>query len=97
MVDVAIDLRSDSPTFKRWFATELSAANGRMLYVPEGCAHGFQTLLDDTEVCYHISSAYSPESARGLRWNDPAFAVAWPPAQQRIISSRDREWPDFRG
>ncbi len=94
--DVIVDLRPDSPSFKRHVAVVLSAANRRMLYVPEGCAHGFQTLEDHSEVFYQMSAAYAPEAARGVRWDDPAFAIDWPPAE-RIISARDRHYPDFRG
>ena len=94
--DVLVDLRPDSPGFKRHVAVVLSAANRRMLYVPEGCAHGFQTLEDNAEVFYQMSAAYAPEAARGVRWDDPAFAIDWPPAE-RIISARDRHYPDFRG
>jgi dTDP-4-dehydrorhamnose 3,5-epimerase len=92
--DVLIDLRPDSPTFKQWDSVELSASNHRMLYVPKGFAHGFQTLEDNTEVLYHMSDVYVPESASGVRWNDPAFAIAWPPAERTIIA-RDEEYPDF--
>jgi dTDP-4-dehydrorhamnose 3,5-epimerase len=92
--DVIIDLRPDSPTFKRWVAVELRAANRRMLFIPEGFAHGFQTLADDTEVFYQMSQFYAPEYARGVRWDDPAFGVSWP-AEKRIISERDRSFPDF--
>ena len=94
--DVALDLRPGSPTFKRWTARELSADNRRMLYIPEGCAHGFQTLADDTEVFYQISEFYHPEAARGVRWDDPAFGIAWPPAERRILSARDAGYEDFR-
>ncbi len=92
--DVIIDLRPESPTFKRWVAVELAADNHRMLYIPEGFAHGFQTLEDQTEVFYQMSEFYAPESARGVRWDDPAFHIAWPPGE-RIISERDRSYPDF--
>jgi dTDP-4-dehydrorhamnose 3,5-epimerase len=92
--DVVIDLRPDSPTFKRWLAMELTAENRRMLYVPEGFAHGFQTLEDNTEVFYQMSEFYAPECARGVRWDDPAFDIPWP-AGELIISSRDRSYPDF--
>ena len=92
--DVIIDLREDSPTFAQWFATELTAANHRMLYVPEGFAHGFQTLADNTEVFYQMSEFYDAESARGVRWDDPAFRIEWP-AADRIISPRDAAYPDF--
>jgi len=90
--DVALDLRPDSQTFGRWFGIELSAENRRMLYLPEGCAHGFLTLAGFTEVEYYISSEYVPDAARGVRWNDPAFAIAWP-RPVGILSERDRNWP----
>jgi dTDP-4-dehydrorhamnose 3,5-epimerase len=92
--DVLIDLRPESPTFKQWFGTELSAENRRMLYIPEQMAHGFLTLEDDTEIFYQMSQFYDPESARGVRWNDPAFGIRWP-AAIRVISDRDRNYPDF--
>jgi dTDP-4-dehydrorhamnose 3,5-epimerase len=92
--DVIIDLRRPSSTFMQWMAVELTAANRRMLYIPEGFAHGFQTLEDDSEVFYQMSAAFSPELARGVRWNDPAFGIEWPPAE-RIISRRDDQYPDF--
>lgn len=95
--DVILDLRPGSPTFKEWVGVELSAENGVMLYVPGGFAHGFQTLADDTEVCYQMSSYFAPESARGVRWDDPAFRIKWPEAGERIINARDREYPDFKG
>ncbi len=92
--DVAVDLRPDSPTFKQWVGQELSAANRKMLYIPEGFAHGFQTLTDDAEVTYHISAAYEPTAGRGAKWDDPAFAIAWPrPAT--VVGAKDRGWPDF--
>lgn len=94
--DVAIDLRAGSRTFKRHVGVVLDARNRRMLYVPEGCAHGFQALEDATEVSYLMSRVYVPQSARGVRWNDPAFGIAWPPAE-RIITDRDRRYPDFTG
>jgi len=92
--DVAVDLRPDSPTFRRHAAVVLDADNRFALYIPEGCAHGFQTLTDDTEVLYQMSALYVPEAARGVRWDDPAFAIPWPPAD-RIIADRDRQYPDF--
>ncbi len=92
--DVIIDLRPGSRTFKQHFAVELSAANHRMLYVPEEMAHGFQTLEDDTEVFYQMSQIFSAEHARGVRWNDPAFGIEWP-ADERIIVERDRNYSDF--
>jgi len=93
--DVIVDVRPDSPSFGRWAAVELSARNRRMLYVPEGVAHGFLTLEDCTEVFYQISAGYSPEHGRGVRWNDPALAIAWPVAPA-VISPRDQTFPDFR-
>lgn len=92
--DVIVDLRRDSPTFRRWTVAEISASNHLMLYVPEGFAHGFQTLRDDTEVFYQMSEFYHPEHARGVRWNDPAFAIRWPLADP-IVSQRDAGFPDF--
>ena len=93
--DVIIDLRPDSPTYCEWMAMELTARGPwRMLYVPENFAHGFQTLEDETQVFYQMSQLYHPESARGLRWNDPAFNIRWPDGQ-RIISEKDRSFPDF--
>lgn len=92
--DVIIDLRTSSETFKQWIAVELTASNRLMLYVPKDFGHGFQTLRDNSEVFYQMSSQYAPESAGGVRWNDPAFNIEWP-ADNRIIYSRDREYPDF--
>lgn len=93
--DVALDLRPGSATFKRWMGLELRSNGNRMLYIPEGFAHGFQTLEDQTEVFYQMSEFYHPESARGVRWNDPAFGIEWPRAAERIISERDAGYPDF--
>ncbi|MFI5092224.1 MAG: dTDP-4-dehydrorhamnose 3,5-epimerase [Candidatus Acidiferrales bacterium] len=92
--DVIVDLRPQSPTSKQYFSAALSAVNEKILYVPEGFAHGFQTLEDDTEVFYQMSRFYSPEHARGVRWNDPAFGIDWP-AGERIILERDQSYPDF--
>jgi dTDP-4-dehydrorhamnose 3,5-epimerase len=94
ILDVIIDLRRDSPAFKRHFAVQLDERSGTMLYVPAGFAHGFQTLEDDTEVFYQMSQVYSAGHARGVRWNDPAFGISWP-ADERTILERDREYPDF--
>jgi dTDP-4-dehydrorhamnose 3,5-epimerase len=93
--DVALDLRPQSPTFKQWYAAELSADDRRMLYIPEGCAHGFQTLSDDAEVFYQISQFHDPASARGVRWDDPAFGIAWPLQTGITISARDQSYPFF--
>jgi dTDP-4-dehydrorhamnose 3,5-epimerase len=95
LFDVVVDLRPDSPTFRRWLAVELTGRDRRMLYIPEGLAHGFQTLADDTEVFYQMSDFYCADCARGVRWNDPAFGIDWPPATERIISDKDRSYPDF--
>jgi dTDP-4-dehydrorhamnose 3,5-epimerase len=95
--DVAVDVRPDSPTRCRWHGAELSAENGRALYMPAGLAHGFQTLTDDCEVLYQMGHHYVAEAARGVRWDDPAFAIEWPPAGgERIISERDASYADFK-
>ena len=93
--DVIIDLRPDSPTFKDWFAVELNSENRQMIYIPEGMAHGCQTLADNTEVFYHMSEFYYSELARGVRWDDPSFSIDWPEISQRVISEKDRSFPDF--
>lgn len=92
--DVAVDLRRDSDTYRRWFGTELSASNGRMLFIPVGMAHGFQTLQDDSEVHYQMSHHYVPEQARGVRFDDPAFGIDWP-LPNPVVSERDRQYADF--
>ena len=92
--DVIVDLRRDSATFGRWTGVELTAANRRALYVPKGFAHGFQALSDDSEVLYMISEFYAPESARGIRWNDPALAIEWP-EPVTMMSEKDGLYPDF--
>jgi dTDP-4-dehydrorhamnose 3,5-epimerase len=94
--DVIVDLRPDAPTFAQWVAVELSGENGRQLFVPPGFAHGYQTLTDGAELDYLISEAYRPELARGVRWDDPALAIAWPDCPERIVSERDRSFPDLR-
>jgi dTDP-4-dehydrorhamnose 3,5-epimerase len=94
--DVAVDLRESSPTRHRWVGVELSASNHRSLFVPEGCAHGYVTLSDGTEVQYQISARYRPEAARGYRWNDPTLAIEWPVPIQRI-SARDAALPYVEG
>lgn len=93
--DAMIDLRPGSPTYKQWFALELTAENRLMLYIPEGCAHGFQTLDDESEVFYQLSQTYAPASERGVRWNDPAFGITWPVTENVIMNDRDRNYPDF--
>ena len=92
--DVVVDLRQGSPTHRAWTAIELDAASARAVLIPEGVAHGFLTLEDDTDVLYQIAPAYTPGHDRGVRWNDPAFAVAWP-AQPSVISDRDAAYPDY--
>ena len=92
--DVIIDLRPESRAFRQHASVVLTAENGRMLFVPEGLAHGFLTLEDDTEVFYMMSEFYAPELARGVRWNDPAFGIHWP-ADVEVVSDRDRSYPDF--
>ena len=95
--DVLVDLRPESPAYRRWIAVELREEDPRMLYVPRGVAHGYQTLADGTETLYLISEFYRPELQRGVRWDDPAFAIRWPDADGRVISERDAAWPDFTG
>jgi len=95
--DVILDLRCESSTFKQWVAVELTAENRRMLYVPEGMAHGFQTLEENTEVLYQMSEFYHPECARGLRWDDPAFQITWPDVDRRMMSAKDLGYSNFTG
>lgn len=92
--DVIIDLRPESPTFKKWKGFFLSERNSHLLYIPEGFAHGFQTLKDNTEVFYQIQTPYVAEYAAGVRWNDPVFAITWP-SEIHVISSRDQNYMDF--
>jgi dTDP-4-dehydrorhamnose 3,5-epimerase len=93
---VMVDLRARSATRHDWLGVELDARSERMAYVPEGFAQGYQTLEDDVEVFYQMSHQYVPEAARGVRWDDPAFGIEWPTAEQRIISERDRSWPSVK-
>ncbi|EFO82132.1 dTDP-4-dehydrorhamnose 3,5-epimerase [Oscillochloris trichoides DG-6] len=96
IVDVIIDLRPDSESYKRWISVELSADNRRALYIPEGFAHGFQTLVDDVEVMYQVSQFYTPSAADGVRYDDPAFGITWPlPVSE--ISPKDAAWAAFAG
>jgi dTDP-4-dehydrorhamnose 3,5-epimerase len=90
--DVVVDLRSQSATYGRWTTVELSSANRRMLYVPEGCAHGFGVLSNSAEVIYKTTSEYAPEYEYGIRWDDPSLGIRWP-IQNPILSDRDRRWP----
>jgi dTDP-4-dehydrorhamnose 3,5-epimerase len=94
--DVALDLREDSAAYLRWHAIELTEDNGLALFIPAGCAHGFQTLWDASEVLYQISVPYEPSAARGVRWDDPAFSIEWPdpPSRGRTINQRDATFPD---
>jgi dTDP-4-dehydrorhamnose 3,5-epimerase len=94
--DVIIDLRPPSPTYKQHMAMALTADDGKALYIPDGFAHGFQTLVDDTEVFYQMSEFYSPDHSRGVRWDDPAFGIVWPD-DDRTILERDRGYPNFSG
>lgn len=94
--DVAVDLRTDAPTYCSWHGVQLSAENRLAFYIPAGLAHGFQTLTEDCEVLYQMGHPYVPESARGVRWDDPAFAIRWPDSSgERVISEKDRRYPDF--
>ena len=94
--DVVVDLRPGSPAFRTWVSAELTAENRCMMYVPEGCAHGFQTLHDDTEVFYQMSEFYHPEAGGGIPWNDPAIGIVWPLAEM-TLSERDRGYPPLAG
>ena len=94
LYDVIVDLRKDSPTFKQWFSVDLTAENSKQLYIPEGFAHGFQTLEDGTEIFYHMSELYYPQSALGMRYDDPVFGIEWP-LTHPILSSKDAVYEDF--
>ena len=95
ILDVAVDIRAGSPTYMKWTSVELDADLRNALYIPAGCAHGFQTLVGDCEVFYHMGETYRPEFAQGVRWDDPAFAIDWPLAPERL-SDRDANYPDFQ-
>lgn len=92
LLDVIVDLRPDSPTWRQWESFELTADNRRMLYIPAGLAHGYITLTDDAEMFYQASSPWAPQAEAGVRWNDPAFGITWP-FEPTVISEKDRTWP----
>ena len=100
VLDIIVDIRKGSPTFLQWYGIELSAENKKMLYIPEGFAHGFQTLSDDSALIYHHTALYTPGAEGGLRYNDPALAISWPMAVS-VISERDKQHPfvdkNFKG
>ena len=96
LLDIVLDIRPNSPTFGQWERFELTSSNPQMVVVPHGCAHGFQTLEDHTELLYHVTAPYSPAHARGVRWNDPQFRIDWP-LEVTSLSDRDAAFPDFTG
>ena len=93
--DVVVDIRQGSPSYGRWEAFQLTGRNHKCLYLPPGIAHGFQTVNDDTELMYMMDREYEPQAARGIRWDDPTFGIAWPEVEERIISPKDRSLPFF--
>jgi dTDP-4-dehydrorhamnose 3,5-epimerase len=94
--DVIVDLRRDSPTCCQWVATEINDKNFKMMYIPKGCAHGFQTLEENAIVYYQMTEFFHPECAKGVRWNDPVFKIDWPIIQTVIISENDQKYPEFK-
>jgi dTDP-4-dehydrorhamnose 3,5-epimerase len=92
--DVVVDLRPDSPAYRQWINVTLDADQKNAVFIPEGCAHGFMTLVDETDILYQMGIAYAPGQARGARWNDPAFAIDWP-AAPAVMADADRHWPDL--
>jgi len=92
--DVIIDVRPESPTYKRWLGVELTADNHKMLYIPAGFAHGYLSLVDNIETFYQVSQFYTPGAEQGIRWNDPAFGIEWP-LEAQVISDKDKSWPDY--
>jgi dTDP-4-dehydrorhamnose 3,5-epimerase len=96
MFDVVLDLRSESPSYGKWYGVELTQANGQMLFVPEMCAHGYQTLEEDTEMFYMTSAFYTPSAVRGVRFDDPMFNISWP-LPPTTVSEQDRAWPPYAG
>ena len=97
LYDVIIDLRLRSSTYQEWIGVELTDHNHKMLYIPGGFAHGYQTLEDNTEIFYQVSEFFSPEFERGVRWDDPTFMITWPQTASKIISNKDLSWSDFTG
>ena len=93
--DVLVDVRPSSPTYLQWYGVALTAESRTMLYAPEGCAHGYLALEDDTEAMYLVTRAYRPDAERGIRWNDPAFGIAWPDVGPLTLSPKDQAWPDY--
>jgi dTDP-4-dehydrorhamnose 3,5-epimerase len=93
--DVIVDMQPHSPTYKQWLAVELTAENHTMIYIPGGFAHGYQILMDNTEVFYQVGTFYAPEYERGFRWNDPAFGIEWPITPPLVLSEKDKNWPDY--
>ncbi len=93
--DVIVDIRAHSNTYLSWVGVELTEENLKMVYIPKGFAHGFQTLVDNSEVFYFVSDAYCPEAGRGMHWDDPAIQISWPQVETRVISERDQNWPMF--
>jgi dTDP-4-dehydrorhamnose 3,5-epimerase len=94
--DITVDLRPGSPTYLQWIGVDLTAENRRMLYIPRGCAHGYQTLEDHADVFYFVSAAYSPAHQQGIRWDDPSINIQWPLGAPSSISARDQQFPDLR-
>lgn len=94
--DVILDIRKDSPSFLKWYATEISEKNNKIIYIPSGVAHGFQTLADDTIVYYQLGEFFQPEYYKGIRWNDPKFGIKWPECNSRIINERDANYELFK-
>jgi len=93
--DASIDLRPDSATYRQWVGLELKGRHAQLLFIPEGLAHGYQTLEDNTEIYYQVSHAYTPTAEMGIRWNDPEFQIEWPITKKVILSEKDKRWPDF--
>jgi dTDP-4-dehydrorhamnose 3,5-epimerase len=94
--DVVVDVRPDSPSYMKWFGARLTPDERTMMFVPEGCAHAFLTLEDVSEVIYTVTATYHPECERGIRWNDPLFAIDWPIKTGLTLSPKDEQWPDYR-